>query len=171
MQMYAFEDPLPLYTSANRNKHPYPILILTYFVLPNEMKRISSGPSTTFKFIVLLIEKQYINLINSSIYINFWCPVHIVWKTLSDKAENRSTWGKKVKITSPQKSKNNLKEYQGAIFGVGNRMTKEFHRKVVKKNIFLRISSHANRSTPTELFFNISVLKIFGKKYYWLSAC
>lgn len=38
--------------------------ISTYFVLPSDMKQIVDGPTTRFIFIVPLIQKESINLIN-----------------------------------------------------------------------------------------------------------
>ena len=36
-------------------------LLCTCFVLSSEMMQIADGPITTFTFIVILIQKQYIN--------------------------------------------------------------------------------------------------------------
>ena len=43
-------------------------------VVIDQMKHISDGSSTAFTFIVLLMQKQCINCVNSKIDINYWPP-------------------------------------------------------------------------------------------------
>lgn len=46
----------------------------------NEMKQIADGPNTSYSFIVLLIQKQFINFLDSNIYINYLFAVQPVSK-------------------------------------------------------------------------------------------
>ena len=73
MEAYAFKYPFPyayiliviIIPPQQKNIH-----LPTCFVLVQEMKQIADEPTTAFTFIVLLIQKQSNNFINSNICIN-----------------------------------------------------------------------------------------------------
>ena len=67
MQTYAFKDPLSLGLRTNYLLKSPLVLISTCFILPNEIKQIASGPTTTLTFVVILIQEQCISVIYSTV--------------------------------------------------------------------------------------------------------